>query len=460
MNNYLLHLLKEVKTIIIPGLGALTVTNEATGEIMFMPYLKYDDGTLAKHISEKEGMELNDAKNLIAKFVREVTIELDKGEQYTMYQFGSFSKVDGEIAFEQWGTNTAAEPAPNVTAEESQPEIPTPIVEELSPVVEEETATELVVAENTKIEESEIELAPTIPVPESVVENIPEEVPVTEAEVIASDETTATTIPESIIDEQKEEVIPVAEEKKATVATATKTNDATEKTATTSVTRSPKEVLKAKEANKSADAPPVKKKKTRVLSYIIWGVLVLLLGAGTFVALNFNSLKKDFPILADLAGEDTEPKDTLAKKLSTEDPSANPDSAAAPEPVPSEEIEQPVVVEETPAPVPTPKPVEKPAPLPKPTPTYHAPINVVTVKFPAPDTAKPYHIIAGSFSSETNAKRLGKQLKAKGMNQIAIGGQNGLYRVSIKGFATKEEAAAALPSVQSAAPGAWVYKWN
>ena len=51
MNNYLLQLLKEIKTIIIPGLGALTLTNEATGEMMFMPYLKYDDGTPAANVA-------------------------------------------------------------------------------------------------------------------------------------------------------------------------------------------------------------------------------------------------------------------------------------------------------------------------------------------------------------------------------------------------------------------------
>lgn len=102
MNNYLLLLLKELKTIIIPGLGALTITNEATNELLFMPFLKHDDGTLSKYIADKEGMSENDAKNLIAKFVREVLAELDKGEPYDMYQFGSFTKVNNEVVFKQW----------------------------------------------------------------------------------------------------------------------------------------------------------------------------------------------------------------------------------------------------------------------------------------------------------------------------------------------------------------------
>ena len=103
MNQYLLSILREVNTIIIPGVGALTITNAATGEIMFMPYLKFDDGKLAQHISEKEGMELNDAKNLVAKYVREIEAQLNIGESYDMYQFGSFYKnSEGEIEFKPW----------------------------------------------------------------------------------------------------------------------------------------------------------------------------------------------------------------------------------------------------------------------------------------------------------------------------------------------------------------------
>ena len=69
MDKYLLEILKLVNTIIIPGLGALTITNKETEEIMFMSYLKHDDGKLAEYIAEKEGWDLNDAKNLISKYV-------------------------------------------------------------------------------------------------------------------------------------------------------------------------------------------------------------------------------------------------------------------------------------------------------------------------------------------------------------------------------------------------------
>lgn len=103
MDKYLLEILKKVNTIIIPGLGALTITDATKGEILFMPYLKYDDGKLAEHIAEKESMSKNDATNLIAKYVREIEAKLNVGESYDMYKFGSFQKNnEGEIAFKSW----------------------------------------------------------------------------------------------------------------------------------------------------------------------------------------------------------------------------------------------------------------------------------------------------------------------------------------------------------------------
>lgn len=103
MDKYLLEILKEVNTIIIPGLGALTITNNKTGEVMFMPYLKHDDGNLAKFIAEKEGIDLNDAKNIIAKYVREIESKLNVGDTYDMFRFGSFSKnADGDVEFNSW----------------------------------------------------------------------------------------------------------------------------------------------------------------------------------------------------------------------------------------------------------------------------------------------------------------------------------------------------------------------
>ena len=100
MDKYLLQILLETKTIIIPDLGALTITNEETGEVMFMSYLKYDDGALVKFISEKENISEEEAKSLITKYVAVIENKLDEGQEYEMAGFGKFYKKDGEIEFE------------------------------------------------------------------------------------------------------------------------------------------------------------------------------------------------------------------------------------------------------------------------------------------------------------------------------------------------------------------------
>lgn len=458
MNNYLLQLLKEVKTLIIPGLGALTVTNESTGEILFMPYLKFDDGTLAKHIASKENMEINDATNLISKFVREVTLELDKGNSYDMYQFGRFVKVDGEIAFEAWNGNAA--PAESITPPvvEVKEEIITPAPVEIkqeevkaAPPKEEEKAP---VVEEIKAKEPEIK--PEVAKPEPVVEEVP---PVKEEKVIP---------PVTPVVEKPETKAPVENPK------------------TQKETAAPKKEVPKKEKGVKEVKP---KKKSSVLSYILWGFLVLILGSGTFIAIKFDSLKKDFPILAELAGEN----DNVAKgsddvKVLEDEADVNIDSNTDSEPVPEDQVQvvedklpakeiekeakkPAAVVKETPAPKPAvkesttkpaPKPVTKPAV--KPTVT----VNKKPVTKPVStsgssssgsfDSSKPFHVIAGSFGSEANANKLAAKLRSQGFGDAAVTMHNGMHRVSVKGFSTLNEATAEAAKVQGSVPGAWVLK--
>ena len=125
MDKYLLQLLKEVNTIIIPGWGALTLTNAEKGEILFMPYLKFDDGKLSTHIAEREGMSKQDATNLIAKYVREIEATLNRGDSYDMYEFGRFFKqADGQISFQNWDEKIIQEEVVNKPSpKEITPEI-------------------------------------------------------------------------------------------------------------------------------------------------------------------------------------------------------------------------------------------------------------------------------------------------------------------------------------------------
>lgn len=444
MNNYLLQLLKEVKTLIIPGLGALTVTNESTGEIMFMPYLKFDDGTLAKHIASKENMEINDASNMISKFVREVTAELDKGNSYDMYQFGKFLKIDGEIAFEAWNGGNSDEPAKK---EEPKAEPVKPVVEEQKP-------------EPVKAPEPVAPKVAETPLPKTEIpaEKQEEKIPVTPA---PKPEPTAETPVK-----KEEKVVPPVIEKNEPKAPA-------EKPAAKKETAPPKKEAPKKE--KVVKEPKQKKKKS-VLSYILWGFLVLILGSGTFIAIRFDKLKKDFPILAELAGEnDNTAKGSEDVKVLEDEAEVNIDSNTESEPVPEDQVK---VVEdqlpdsktnekpkkETPAPKPvketTAKPVTKPTvtvnkqPVTK-TPSSNSGSSSAAASF---DSSKSFHVIAGSFGSAANANKLAAKLRSQGFGDAAVTLHNGMHRVSVKGFSTLNEATAEAAKIQGSVPGAWVLK--
>lgn len=437
MNNYLLQLLKEVKTLIIPGLGALTVTNESTGEILFMPYLKFDDGTLAKHIASKENMELNDANNLISKFVREVTAELDKGHSYDMYQFGRFVKIDGEIAFEAWETNSS-----NQKAAESNVQTPIAPVEEPKEKITEVPVTPETVAEKPVIEESKVPPVVVEPVKTDEKKIDP---PVSEDPKI---------IVENLKTEQAKIIPPVVEKKESKTPVEKSTPPKEPKQETPVKKEKPVKEPKA----------PGEKKKTSVFAYILWGFLVLILGSGTFVAIKFDSLKKDFPILADLAGEN----DDVAKgsddvKQLEDEPDVNIDSETESEPVPEDQVQ---VVEDQ---LPEEKVIEEPkktvtpsAPKPKTTLTVNKkPVKKTPNSGSSSatfDGSKHFHVIAGSFGSETNANKLAQKLQSKGFNEASVTMNNGMYRVSVKGFSTLNEATAEAASIQSSVPGAWVLK--
>ncbi|MNJ85156.1 Sporulation related domain protein [compost metagenome] len=454
MNNYLLQLLKEVKTLIIPGLGALTVTNESTGEILFMPYLKFDDGTLAKHIAGKENMELLDATNLISKFVREVTAELDKGNSYDMYQFGRFIKIDGEIAFEVWSGSTA--PAENTTppvVETKQEEVK---IDEVPKTVEEKTP----VVEKEIVSEKQ-EVKTEAPEPKPIIVETPkvEEVKAPKAEEPKEKETP---LPEK--EKIVPPVIPVVEKPQAKAPVK----------------------KEAPKKEKAAVKEPKPKKKSSVLSYILWGLLVLILGSGTFIAIKFESLKKDFPILADLAGDnDDVAKGSNDVKVLEDEADVNIDSNTDSEPVPEDQVQvvedklpenkieekakKPApVVKETPAPKlvkETPKPIKKPVTKPavKPEVTVNKkPVKKTPVSTSGSsasfDSSKPFHVIAGSFGSEANANKLAAKLRSQGFGDAAVTMHNGMHRVSVKGFGTLNEATAEVAKVQGSVPGAWVLK--
>ena len=112
MDKYIIELLKEESTVIIPGLGALM--NGATeGTYIFNKYLKINDHKLEEYISKTDGVDAQEAANSVAKLVRDINTRLDKGETYDIFGLGKFFKDDdGSVDFESKPAGTASAPKP------------------------------------------------------------------------------------------------------------------------------------------------------------------------------------------------------------------------------------------------------------------------------------------------------------------------------------------------------------
>jgi len=101
MNKYLIEILKLRTSVTLPGFGALMIANSKTGKIVLNQLLKYDDKILAKFIAEKENIDVQEAQNMVSKFIKEIDLDISKGETYDIFQFGKISKTEnGSILFE------------------------------------------------------------------------------------------------------------------------------------------------------------------------------------------------------------------------------------------------------------------------------------------------------------------------------------------------------------------------
>lgn len=418
MDKYLLELLKEVNTIIIPGLGALSIIDADKGEIMFMPYLKHDDGKLSGYIAEKEGMEVNDASNLIAKYVREILNTMDKGETYDMYQFGSFFKNDsGDIEFQSWKSKKL-----NVTQTETKE---VPIVKrktEEEKIEEEKPNEEVVIPTPTTAEEApaeeqteEIETASTEYVAEEEEEELIEDTPVTQEE--PAPEVNGTFEAESKEEEQKEEIIITEEEPQRELNILEK-----EERAATQA--------KLDKLREDKNKPVKKKRGVGFYAMIVFALIVI--SFSTYIIVDFDGASKLVPFLAtneeafenksskldemaDILGEETEyaEADTLAAEIEAEQITEQTEESNVEE----ETAEERAVVE--------PKQSTPPVAL---------------------STSSGYHIIVGAFSNQGNAERLAGKLNSEGQSAKLVE-ENGLFKVSLGTYSTKDEAKQALSSM-------------
>lgn len=471
MNQYLLEILKEVSTIIIPGLGALTITNPKTGEILFMPYLKFDDGKLAKHIAEKEGMSENDAKNLIAKYVREVEAKLNVGESYDMYEFGSFSKKpDGEIEFTAWNSSdqketTSVEPKKKEVKEKPLKETKAAKKEtEEKPVKEKKTKK---VAEKSN-DIVEIKEESTVKSDEPTIVEADKPEIVADAGINDAKDNEFIIIEETAVDEYVPEE-PIANEP----VEIQKTEDIKQVKEVVSEENNANKIqeipivaeLKPEEAyteekqwEDDLDVPPInakierpkkpilekttkdKKPKRRPAFFVLLTLGILLIGGAVSVFVFYDKLGNVFPFMA---------KDTPKEIKKPNEKTEVEEETQASE---NSEVDTTGTVENIPEEIPTQEESTS-------APETQNNSGMIQTSTGLVDPNKPYHIIGGAFTERSNADRYQSKLISSGNSSVIIGQFDKLYIVSISSFSTMEEAQNAMSASKSISSNAWIFKW-
>ncbi len=455
MDKYLQTLLLEIKTLIFPGLGAITITNEKTGELLFMPYLKFDDGKLAKCMAEKEGMTELDAKNVVSKYVQNIIQTLDRGETYSMYQFGSFNKdANGDVQFEAWGEPSAIETPeePIVVAVPQVVEVVEEIVEPVVAIVEEKV--------EEHVEETPITPEETVITPIAAIDPLDNLLQNTKEEPVSVNSLDQLLSSEAIVSPKEDDVVvepvviietPIIEEAKAAPETKTEKNTKTNKPVINDdATVIGDESFDEASEEKHAPIKVIPAKKKRKLVYLL-APLLLLLTVYLIGYTQYKPLSAKFPFLHKIGfifGQSGEEKPKLVvKKVETQETNESqiPDDSQAIE-TPDGTVEEPIA-ETTPEAevIAEPKKVKPVIKEPKPA--------VVTTN----GSGGNFHIIAGSFGNETNANRFAEKLTKNGNTGQVIGKAGGLFLVSMASFGSMADAKSALNGLKSDAPGSYIF---
>ena len=430
MNAYIVKFLREVNTLIIPNFGALTITDAATGEILFLPYLKYDDGKLVNFIAEQKGISTDEAKELIAESILGIQKKLELGENYPIASLGSFGKSKtGEIEFisEHFQKTPVSETVEATNAAESSAITPETELQESTPEVEIQA----------EIISDEPEIIPVASANEAI---LPE--PKLESEVIDLEENSIEINEESIaLNTPEHETL----EEKIVLSDEIEVND----TPIYSEEDQWKDDLDVPPLHAKIERPkkPIlektrkDKKPKRPIFYLLLLFAVLMIGGILTISLFYNSFEKLYislsktpteEIKAEIIPEKNEGK-SLKVKEKTKEVTRNASEATKEE-----------AIQETPI-------SQKPQVL--------GDSELIQTSTGQVNRSLPYHVIGGAFMAKSNAERYQNKLISAGNTSVIIGKFDKLYIVSIGSYPSKEEAEFALSTSRSISANAWIFQW-
>ena len=489
MEKHIKQILQEVNTIIIPGVGALTVTSHTTGEIMFMPYLKYDDGKLASFIAEIEGITLDEAKAIISDDVSNILNTIETGNSFNLNGIGSFKKdASGGIEFKS-GVYDEENSINNSSGEfQANEEAIIEIVEnkvvqqiEEIPIIQEEIKLEsnediiseeaLIENENKKqgffniLNKENLKPIETVELEEEEQSDIAFEIELPQEEIVEK---------EVIQDVEKEISSPIEEILEAEelsvpdiIIEASESIDKQEDSAVgigssesiSENTISDEEFLVDDEV-----ITPVKKKKG--LKFWVFTILILLIaGGGTFVGLNFDKYKKYLPLSSKTETIDISEEEKIIETLETDDTEPVKDKTSKTEEMIHSSPEEEKVVEEL-----TPEPkieqlaveastdeqlksesVHKNKPKAK----SYSKVKMEDVQVQSISDGS-YYIILGTFAEKVSAVGQVEMLLSKGKKGASVIERDNKFSVSYGTYSSIEEAKAKLDEAKATFNHAWI----
>ncbi len=416
MHNYLIDFFKEENTLIIPGFGALTVVSRSTNELMFMPFLKHNDGSLEKKVAEIDGVDISVAKDKVQHFIDEINSEINQGRKYVINQIGVFSKDgSGDVLFSPITSETKEEEALISVVETTQP-----IIEEVVEEINEEKIVETItpIVEVPKIEE-EIKADTIVEETKEIVEEVSPKVEevVTPINIEIPDENNIINTIESNLQEQ------------ATIVN--------EKIEVSSEEEQWKDDLDLPPLNYKPEKPkkPIlektkKDKKPLKLGRLVGLLLLFLLIAGvSYIGFNYKDFQSKIPFLA---GGSKKTEQTTSSISETKEEV---------EKTPEENIEknEGEVIENQ----------EVKNDIQKPTEVVEQKTEAKVSKGLRVDKHLPIQIIVGSFGEESNAIKFVEKLKSEGFPAEIIGVYGGLHTISAASFHTMDDYTMNQGAVQS-----------
>jgi hypothetical protein len=426
MNAYIVKFLKEVNTLIIPNFGALTITDAATGEILFLPYLKYDDGKLVNFIAEQKGISIDEAKEIIAATVVEIQTKLELGENYPIDSLGNFGKSKtGEIEFFSEQIQKAPISMVDEVAKANEPSDSKEVPETQESSTEAEIQAEIISDKPAIVPVESVQ-----EVLRSEPETEEEAVDLTEKAIEITEESIALEIP---VNEILEEQIVLSDEMEVNEAPIYSEEDQWKDDLDlpplhAKIERPKKPILEKTRKDKKPKRPAF---------YLLLLFAVLIIGGVLTISLFYNSFEKLLLSFSKAPTEEIILEKNEGKSLKLKEKIKEITQNEA-------ESTEKEVIQETPI-------AQKPE--------VSSDSDLIQTSTGQVNRLLPYHVIGGAFMDKSNAERYQNKLISAGNTSVIVGKFDQLYIVSIASYPSKEAAEFALSTSKSISANAWIFQW-